>query len=293
MNPRSPFRFPGTCVPALLLLLLGCGRPDMPRKFKLPAAISEASGLVIDGREMIWHNDSGDGPVLYTTDLAGQLIRTDTLHARAVDYEDICADAEGLLYVGDFGNNVGRRKEETIYIYDRAARTTDSIRYSYPGQDGEGRLSSGNYDCEAMAAADGYLHLFTKDILFGDRPFYIYHFRLPATPGTYVAEPLDSLYLPRRVITGATLDRERRELYLVAYNFRMLLGFLPSSSASLITLTDYPDDRFLSGKMQRRNLAWAIPTQHEAVSIYDEDYLYIAAEATRIRPRAIARRIRR
>ncbi|NJB86701.1 hypothetical protein GGR26_002478 [Lewinella marina] len=286
-------KFLGTCVPALLILLTGCGTPDLPRKIRLPPVLNEASGLVIDGQRMIWHNDSGDGPYLYTTDLRGQLLGIDTLEARAVDYEDICADENGLIYVGDFGNNRGERTSATIYTYDPGSGRTDSIRYTYPGQDGGGRLRRGNYDCEAMVASDGYLHLFTKDILFGDRPFYIYHFRLPAHPGSYTAELVDSLYLPRRVITGATLDRDTRELFLVAYNYRTLLGFLPTGAASVITVSDYPGDRFFRGRLRRRNLAWAVPTQHEAVSIYGDEYLYIAAEATRIRRRAIARRVRR
>ena len=284
--------FVRTCGPALLLLLTTC-HTTAPRKFPLPAQLNEASGLVIDGEELIWHNDSGDGPYLYTTDRAGHLLRTDTLSARAYDYEDIAADESGLLYVGDFGNNTGRRSEQTVYRYDRATQRTDSIVYTYPGEDGRGRLTPGNYDCEAMVVADGRVHLFTKDMLFGPRAYYIKHFTVPAEPGTYVAELVDSLYLPRRVVTGAALDRERGELYLVAYNFRMLLGFLPTSSASLITLSDYPGERFLSGQMERRNIAWALPTQHEAVAIYDGKYLYVGAEATRVRRHAIGRRIKR
>ncbi|WP_116127864.1 hypothetical protein [Lewinella sp. IMCC34183] len=283
---------PGTCALALLLLL-GCGAPDLPRKFALPDRLNEASGLVIEAGQMIWHNDSGDGPFIYTTDMAGELLSVDTLDARAVDYEDICADEEGLLYVGDFGNNRGRRKDVAIYRYNRETGHTDSLTFTYPGQDGGGITTPGNYNCEAMVVADGSLHLFTKDVLLDERPFYIHHFRLPARPGTYVAEHVDSLYLPRRVITGAALDRERRELYLVAYNFRNLLGFLPSGAASLITITDYEGDHFLGGRVKRKNLAWAVPTQHEAIAIYDDDYLYIAAEATRVRRHAIARRIRR
>ncbi|MCP9236808.1 hypothetical protein [Lewinella sp. JB7] len=281
-----------SCVPALLLLL-SCGTTRPPRKLRLPPAINEASGLVIEGGRMIWHNDSGDGPYLYTTSLHGELVAKDTLDARAVDYEDICADAAGTLYVGDFGNNTGRRSHGVIYRYDTLTRRTDSIVFTYSGQRGEGRLTPGNYDCEAMVAVDGSLHLFTKDILFGRRPFYIQHFRLPARPGTYVAELVDSLYLPRRVVTGAAFDPRTRELFLVAYNFRRLLGFWPSSSASLITLTDYPDDRFLRGKLRRRTIAWALPTQHEALAVYDERYLYVGAEATRLRRHAIARRLRR
>ena len=281
----------GTCVLALLLCACGSSRP--PRKFRLPDQLREASGLVITGDRMHWHNDSGDGPYLYTTDLYGNLLATDTLAAAAVDYEDLTRDRAGRLYVGDFGNNRGLRDRQVIYRYDTAARRTDSIVYTYPGQDGAGIDRPGNYNCEAMVAADGYLHLFTKDVLGRERPFYIHHFRLPARPGTYVAEPVDSLYLPRRVITGAALDAERGTLYLVAYNFRVLLGFLPVGGASLLELTDYPEGRFLRGKLRRRNLAWAIPTQQEAVAVYDDRYLYVAAEATAIRRHATVRRVRR
>ena len=289
--PLSFRRVYGTCVLALLLCACGSTRP--PRKFRLPDRIQEASGLVITGDRMRWHNDSGDGPYLYTTDLAGTLLATDTLDATAVDYEDLTRDRDGLLYVGDFGNNRGMRPRQVIYRYDTATQRTDSIVYTYPGQDGAGIDRPGNYNCEAMVASDGYLHLFTKDVLGPDRPFYIYHFRLPARPGTHVAEAVDSLYLPRRVVTGAALDRATGTLYLVAYNYRRLLGLLPSSAASVITLRDYPGDRFFSGTLRRRNLAWAIPTQHEAIAVYDADYLYVGAEATRIRSRAIGRRIRR
>jgi hypothetical protein len=276
----------------LLFLLIGCaGYPT--RKFSLPLTINEASGLVIEEGRFIWHNDSGDGPYLYTTDTEGSMLKIDTLSARASDYEDIAQDRTGILYVGDFGNNRGRRTAETVYIHDRQRGTTDSIVYTYPRQDGSGRLTPGNYDCEALVQWRDSLHLFTKDLLGGERNFSLLHFRLPTRPGNYEAELVDSLHLPRRVVTGAALDEDGSHLYLVTYNFRMLLGFLPTSSASLITLTDFPTGHFLRGKLRRRNIAWGLPTQHEAVAVYDEKYLYVGAEATRIRRHAIARRLKR
>ena len=282
-------------APLLLLLLLAVSacQTTGPRKFALPPQISEASGVVTDGDHLVWHNDSGDGPYLYTTDRAGNLLRTDTLDARASDYEDIARAEDGTLYVGDFGNNTGRRTYQTVYRYIPESARTDSIKFTYPGEDGSGRAPNNNYDCEAMLLDGDRLHLFTKDMLFGERSFYIKHFRLPTAPGTYVAELVDSLYLPRRVVTGATIDREKREVYLVAYNFRMLGGFLPSSAASLIKLSDYADDRYLGGAVSRRNISWAWPTQHEAVTVFDDRYLYIGAEATRVRRHAIGRRVRR
>ena len=265
----------------------------LPRGFRLPAELREASGLLVDGNELYWHNDSGDGPYLYVTDLTGRITRIDTLAADAVDYEDITQDPAGNLYVGDFGNNRGSRTELAIYRYHPTRKTTDTIAFTYPGQDGKGRGGHGNYNCEAMVFQGGYLHLFTKDLTGRKSEFYTYHYRLPARPGTHLAELRDSLYLPRRVVTAAALDTVSRQLVMTAYDFRMLLGFLPSGSASLITISDYPGGKFLAGELRRKRLSRGVPTQFEAVDFVDDQYLYVASEATVIRPRAVARLKRR
>ena len=277
---------------ALAALLTSCASGP-PRTIRLPGKLSEASGLTIRGGEFTWHNDSGDGPFLYRTDAAGNLLGCDTLAANARDYEDLTQDPAGRFYVGDFGNNAGRNTRQIIYRYDPAAGVTDSIVYRYPGQKGNGRNAPGNFDCEAMVYQNGSLHLFTKDQVFGRGRFYAYHFRVPAAPGTHTAELVDSLYLPRRVITAAAVDSVRGELVLTAYNFNYLVGKLPTGAASLITLSDYPQERYFRGKVKRRNLSWAWPTQFEAVDFYDERWLYVASEATRLRKRAVAKRKRR
>lgn len=277
---------------SLPLLLTACASYP-PKTIRLPQELTEASGLAIDDGTFTWHNDSGDGPYLYRTDITGQIIGRDTLAAEAADYEDLTRDPEGNLYVGDFGNNAGRRPQMAIYQYNSAQKTTGAISFTFPGQQGRGRDQPGNYDCEAVVYQSGYLHLFTKDQLFGKGQFYTKHYRVPAQPGTYEAELIDSLYLPRRVVTAAALDSITGELLLTAYNFKMLLGFWPSGAASLITITDYPEGRFLKGKVRRRNLSWFIPTQFEAVDFYDERWLYVASEGTKIRKHAVGKRKRR
>jgi hypothetical protein len=273
--------------------IVGCGTNAPPKTIRLPAALKEASGLVINEGEFTWHNDSGDGPYTFTTDQRGTIIRSDTLSATAFDYEDITHDDKGNRYLGDFGNNTGRRTDQRIFRYNPAKQGTDSIVFTYPGQNGGGRNQPNNYDCEAMIWHNDTLHLFTKDQLFGKGKFITYHFRLPATPGRYVAELVDSLRLPRRVVTAAAFDPERGELVLTAYNFKFLAGFWPSGAASLISITDAPEGRFLRGKVRRRNLSWFWPTQFEAVDFYDGQWLYVGSEGTRLRKHAVGKRKRR
>lgn len=285
--------FPRTLLMLLPLIVFGCSTIAPPKTIRLPPALTEASGLSIDRGEFTWHNDSGDGPFTFTTDDNGNIIHRDTLSATALDYEDITRDDKGNLYLGDFGNNTGRRTDQRIFRYLPGKPGTDSIVFTYPGQDGGGRDQPNNYDCEAMVWHNDTLHLFTKDQLFGKGRSMTYHFRLPATPGRYVAELVDSLRLPRRVITAAAFNAERGELVLTAYNFKFLAGFWPSGAASLITITDFPAGRFLRGKVRRRNLSWFWPTQFEAVDFYDERWLYVGSEGTRLRKHAVGKRKRR
>lgn len=278
---------------SLLAITMTACAPRPPKTIRLPPALAEASGLVITGDQFWWHNDSGDGPFLYRTNAEGQVVRQDSISRRAIDFEDVCHDDAGHFYVGDFGNNLGRRTALAIYRYDTSGQSTDTIHFTYPGQDGSGILSPGNYNCEAMVYANDYLHLFTKDVLFGERRWMTHHYRLPARPGKYVAELVDSLRIPRRVVTAAALDRDRGELVLTAYTFQRALGFLPSGSASLITIKEFPEGRFLRGQLKRRNLSWTWPTQFEAIDFYDERWLYVASEANRVRKHAVAKRKRR
>lgn len=260
---------------------------------RFPFALREASGLAIKNDNWFLHNDSGDGPYLYQTDSRGKLQRTDTLRAGASDYEDLTTDLEGNFYLGDFGNNRGLRKEMQVYRYNPTRKKTDTIAFHYPGQDGRGRDQPGNHNCEAMVYHAGFLHLFTKDLIGRKSNYYTYHFRVPAVPGSYEAVLVDSLYLPGRVVTAAALDAEARQLVLTAYTFNLSLGFFPNGAASLITISDYPEDHFLAGKVKRENLSWGVPTQFEAVDFLDDHWLYVVSEATAIRPFAVAKLKRR
>jgi hypothetical protein len=86
--------------------------------------VTESSGVAVSHAHpgTLWtHNDSGDGPYLYATDVRGTdrgAIRVSG--AAAVDWEDIalgpCPDgSEGCLYIGDTGDNLERRALVVVY----------------------------------------------------------------------------------------------------------------------------------------------------------------------------------
>lgn len=269
----------------LFLLCAGGGlwsQEERPRRFRLPAVISEASGLVYAGPDSLWwHNDSGDRPNLYLTDDQGNLLRQVTIPGiEAIDWEDLTTDRQGTLFVGDFGNNRGQRPFFKIYQYQAATEQVDSITFSYPGQNGKGRAVSGNYDTEGFFYHNDSLHLFTKDLL-DKGPFTTYHFAIPAQAGTYTAEFRDSLTLKKRVITGATIDPNTGSVYFITYFFRMGMGFIPRSSTSVYVLQDYPDGHYLRGQLGRKGIACLIPRQYEAIDVGPDGYLFVGTEQTK------------
>jgi hypothetical protein len=86
--------------------------------------LTESSGVAVSRAHpgIVWtHNDSGDGPYLYATDLHGNdrgAIRVSG--AAAVDWEDMalapCPSGRGeCVYLADTGDNLERRTSVTIY----------------------------------------------------------------------------------------------------------------------------------------------------------------------------------
>lgn len=258
---------------------------EAPRRVRLPETLQEVSGLYVAGPDSLWwHNDSGDTPTLYLTNADGQLLRRLELPALAhVDWEDLTADTDGHLFVGDFGNNRRRRTDLRVYRVDPVTSAAATIAFAYP----EGR----RHDLEAFFWHRDSLHLFTKSAIRCD-DLTTYHYVLPARPGTYTAELRDSLALRKRVVTGAAIDEQTGEVVLVAYFYKRLLGFIPYSAASVFFLEDYPEGHFLQGDIHRRRISRLLATQYESVDFFDGEFVLVASERTVfIRPKA--KRVRR
>lgn len=75
-------------------------------------AITESSGIVASRKYpgVFWtHNDQGNDPILFAINREGQLLAQFRIDAKNDDWEDIATDDAGNLYIGNVGNNGGKR----------------------------------------------------------------------------------------------------------------------------------------------------------------------------------------
>ncbi|MEQ8705466.1 MAG: hypothetical protein RIC19_16175 [Phaeodactylibacter sp.] len=229
---------------------------------------------------MWWLNDSGNAPVLYRTDGGGALLETYAV-AGAVnrDWEDLAAAPDGRVFIGDFGNNANRRQDLCIYILEQDG-SLDSIRFNYPDQSAfpppEGQWQ---FDMEGFFYHQDSLHLFSKDKSADS--YLTKHYSLPARPGQYTANLRGQLQLPKRIVTGAAISPDGETVVLLAYRFKMLLGFFPLTPADIFVFRGYTGTDFLDGSMQRvRGARCLMPTQYEAIDFTGPRTVYIASERT-------------
>ena len=253
--------------------------PLFAPKFKaeLPSEVNETSGLFFHNGRLWTHNDSGGKPILYGLDTATfEVVQRITLvNAKNKDWEDICTDGVNV-YVGDFGNNNGKRKNLRIYSFplkdipDKgdASITVDSICFSFGDQTSfDHKKHEHDYDCEAMFATDAYLYLFSKGWATGTTRLY----RLSKTPGVQVAEVVNG-FDSQGLITGADYDREQGTLVVVGYVNKVWLPFL-------YLIYDF-DDAGVKLSNHRFELHNYIGTQTEGICFYDKGKCYLSAETS-------------
>lgn len=286
-------------LPILLLffgLLASGAGAQVKSHFKLPEAVREVSGLVINQEgQFIWHNDSGHEPKLYFTDGQGELLHI--LHypgLPATDWEDITQSPSGDLFIGNFGSNCHCRYDLAIYILPASPdEPIDSINFHYPDQmafpPGEPWQ---NFNMEAMFWYRDSLHLFSKNTIEKGND-YTKHYVIPAQPGNYKAILRDSFQLKRQqVVTGAAISPDGSSFALLGLYAKRFLGFIPQSKATIYVFPKFDGDRFFDKKPLKKGIRpYIYALQYEAIDFYDEETLVIGSEKTLIIP-AKAKRIR-
>ena len=242
--------------------------------------VTESSGLIlIDG--YVWSlNDAGNPAEVFKIDTSdGSIVQTLTLtNYPNTDWEDMTADSN-YLYVGDFGNNDGNRKDLKVLKIDKSQFigstapsvnvTAQAIEFSYSDQSSYTPSSTHNFDCESVISVGDYLYLFTKDR--GDFQTRVY--KLSKVPGAYVLTPITS-YDVHGLITGADYNPNNGEVVLVGY-------FGGHKSSFMYYLDDYTGDQFFSGNKRRIEIGNATTDwQTEGVTFDTDTRLFISCETS-------------
>lgn len=178
--------------------------------------INECSGMARADDSTFWvHNDDSD-PNLYRINQNGKLKQTLALNPAisTADWEDIAQNASHL-YIGNFGNNLNRRKNLSIFMLNpKFPQQIDSISFSYEDQKSfpPASPSQMNFDCEAMFYYKEKLYLFSKNKWSDTVQIYF----LDTKPGLQKTKKCGSIVLSGEV-TAADIHPEKAEFCLLTY----------------------------------------------------------------------------
>lgn len=251
-------------------------RTALPLRATLADEVAESSGLAYISGKLWTLNDGGNPPLLFRLDsTTGRVVqRVRVTNFGNVDWEDLTADAR-YLYVGDFGNNSGTRRDLRVLRIPRAALgpaadtvAAQAIEFSYPDQaDFSPRPNHQNFDCEAFFFANDSLHLFTKNWADLQTRYYT----LPATPGTYVAR-LRGTFNVQGLVTAAALNPAGTVAGLLGYN-------ASDGSCFLWLLSGFRGGYFLQATKRRIELPSALEIgQAEGLCFVGRSRVFISNE---------------
>lgn len=139
---------------------------------ELPKSLEECSGMAfIAPNALVIINDSGNDPELFICDTLGEVKQKIALVGIPNrDWESL-AYADGILYIGDFGNNANQRQNLEIFkinvsklLSNQEWALSGSIKFRYPEQlNFPPEDSELYYDLEAMIVERDSIFLFTKN----------------------------------------------------------------------------------------------------------------------------------
>ena len=237
--------------------------------------VVETSGLMNDEGKLWTHNDSGHKGDLFQIDPnSGDILRK--VHLDKVknnDWEEIALDSQ-YIYVGDIGNNAGKRKKLRInrlpknLLYqgtDVIEEQEVKIKFFYPNQPEKLSNHNHDYDSEAFLPLGDRIYIFTKNWKTQTCDLY----SIPNEEGEWEAQ-LISNFDVNGLITSATFLGGTDQIVLLGY----MKGKLSRSFTWL--LSDYGGDDFFSGSKVRYNLN--IMAQTEAIVDKGGSSVYITAE---------------
>ncbi len=242
----------------------------------LAETLTETSGLICWNNYIWTHNDNLDTNIYCLDTLRGNIIQSYPLSGvKNNDWEEISQD-EGYIYIGDFGNNSGNRKDLKILKISKNSLTggspvIDSISFVYSDQtDFTPAANDNDYDCEAFIVSADSIYLFTKQWASEGTSVY----SLSKNPGDHVAK-LRASFDINGLITGAVYLEQKGILALTGYTGRL--------EPFLYLLYDFSAPDFFGGN--KRKIDILLPYyQVEGIAASGNVKFYITNEHFSFRP---------
>lgn len=239
----------------------------------LPKDLEEVSGTeVVPKSDLIWMiNDGGNKPTLFGVNEKGDIIKDIYVKAKNHDWEDLTSDENGNIYIGDFGNNLNKRKNLSIIIVeqnelDEKNAEVDEIEFEYPNQTKFPPKKKDRYfDTESFFYFKNSLYILTKSRVkgnYGKTTLY----KIPAKKGKYTAEIVGNFENCKDLecwITSADISPNGKKVALL-------------SQSNVLIFSDFVGDKFLSGKVEKIDLTHR--SQKESITFKDNNTLLISDE---------------
>ena len=182
--------------------------------------ITESSGIIVSRKDpdLFWtHNDGGGKrQVLYAMTRAGRPVAEFRVTGALLeDWEDIAVAGEGHLFLGDVGNNDGKRTSIAVYEVEEPniketqnglARVTRTWNLRYP---------KAPFDCESLFIWNEHGYLISK--VFDDERADIYRFSITNTAPFQTLEAVVEVKIDSPV-TGADISSDGNLLAVLAKN---------------------------------------------------------------------------
>jgi hypothetical protein len=249
--------------------------PELSRVCEFPEVLKENSGMT-EYSDLLWNiNDGGNEAAIYGFGIKDTILHRKVIirEATNTDWEDITQD-EQHIYIGDFGNNLGDRRDLRIYLLNKQdlLPTSDTMRvegiigFSY--QDQSDFTPAANFatpwDCEAFVVMGDSVILFTKDWQSNQTSLYT----LPAKAGNYSAK-LRKRFNISGLVTAAAWSKTKKELLILGYeNYTPFISVVPDFSLDNLTLAG----------IRRNNFPEFLGTQTEGIAYSADGSVYVSCE---------------
>jgi hypothetical protein len=239
----------------------------------LPKTLKEVSGVEsARNSNLIWMiNDGGNRSKLFAISKKGKIKREVYIKTKNHDWEDLTSDEEGNIYIGDFGNNLSKRKNLKIlkikkkHLNKKSAEVV-KIEFKYENQKKFPPKNKKLYfDAEAFFYFNKYIYIFTKSRVknkYGKTFLY----KFPAKKGKHIAKLIGEFENCNDLecwITSADISDDGKRVALL-------------SQKNILIFSDFKEDNFLSGKVKTIELEHK--TQKEGICFKDNNTVLITDE---------------